>query len=163
VLYLEEPQGDDGEDGHAQMRTLVAITMLTIGGQAMAQSPSPPETISIRDGETVPLDNVYWISTATCQSLIKSVPQVEMMEGPPEISLKFEPGKVLALRQNCKKEVDGGRIMATAKGVIQSMGVMLTSRTYHRKGRRASNYDALPRAAVPRSGGRQNAMIDVES
>jgi hypothetical protein len=112
------------------MRTLIASALLTIAGQVLAQSPPPLEIISIRDGESVPLGKVYWISYATCESLFKSVQQVDMMEGPTEISLKFEPGKVLAMRENCKKEVNGGTVMATAKGVTEPMDVILTYRVH---------------------------------
>jgi hypothetical protein len=107
------------------MRILIAIAFLTIAGQVSAQSPSPPETISIRDGETVPLGKVTWVNAATCESFFKSVQQVDMMEGPSEVSLKFEPGKVLT---TCKKYVNGGTIMATAKGVTEYMDSMLVYR-----------------------------------
>jgi hypothetical protein len=110
------------------MRTLMAIALLTIAGQALAQSPSLPETISIRDGETVALGKVGWTSSARCESFFKSVQQVQMMEGPSEISLKFEPGKVLFTSEKCKRYVNGGTIMATAKGVTDYMDSMLVYR-----------------------------------
>jgi hypothetical protein len=41
-----------------------------------------------------------------------------MMEGPSEISLKFEPGKILITSEKCKKYVNGGTIMATARDKV---------------------------------------------
>jgi hypothetical protein len=55
---------------------------------------------------------------------------IDAMEGPQELSLKFEPGMVrtFATTRDCPKAVNGGTVMATAKDVTAQKEGLLTFR-----------------------------------
>jgi hypothetical protein len=74
--------------------------------------------IALKSGESTELGPVYWI--INCRSIMIGLPEVEILEGPPEISLSIKEGMVLPRRQGCSKTVSGGTIVATAGTVEKS-------------------------------------------
>lgn len=103
---------------------------------------TPPTilTYAIKEGETVPLGSAYWI--ANCRSILNKFIAIDILEGPPSISLSFKPGMVHAIRQKCPKPVEGATLMATAKGIKEPVTMNLTYRIRYdtRDGERQSTH-----------------------
>ena len=72
-------------------------------------------TIIIKSGETLELSQVYWV--VHCRSLLKSVPEVEVLDGPQQISVSVKEAMVLPRQQSCSKKVPGGMLVITAKDI----------------------------------------------
>jgi hypothetical protein len=91
----------------------VAIA-LGFSGVASAQD----QLFSIKGGETLMLRSLT-STTANCDPLFVSFDSIDVIEGPTELSLKFEPGKVntYTSTRTCPEAVPGGRVMLTATGV----------------------------------------------
>src|SRR5262245_66263315 len=74
--------------------------------------------IALKSGESTELGLVYYISN--CRSIMMGNPEVEILEGPSELTLSFKPGMVLPRAQNCAKPVQGGTIVVTAKDIRET-------------------------------------------
>lgn len=98
------------------------IANIVIGGQASAQN----RVIALKAGESVELMTVYWVSN--CRSIMVGLPEIEILEGPKEVSLSMKEGMVLPRRQNCAARVPGGILIATAKDVKEPVEAKLTYR-----------------------------------
>lgn len=81
-----------------------------------ASLPKPQDAeISIKSGESVDLGPVYWVQG--CTSLLVNVVGVDLLEGPPGITLSVRREDVLPERPGCTKKVNGGVIVASVKDV----------------------------------------------
>jgi hypothetical protein len=90
-------------------------------GQAYAQN-----RIALKSSESVELGPTYWV--ANCRSIMIGLPEVEVLEGPEEITLTVKEAKVLPRRQNCADRVPGGIVVATAKEIAEPKEARLTYR-----------------------------------
>ena len=107
-----------------------AIAASTFAGILKAQESTPALTIlSMKDGETMTIRLVTLV-TATCDPLFLSFDGLDVFEGPPELSLTFEPGEVrtFATNRDCPKLVPGGKVMATVKDIAAPKDSVLTFR-----------------------------------
>src|SRR5712672_2326761 len=68
--------------------------------------------IALKHGESVELYSVYY--TTNCRSILTGKPEVEVLEGPPEVTLTVREGMVLPRKQGCAKTVLGGTLVAMA-------------------------------------------------
>jgi hypothetical protein len=92
-----------------------------------AQSPSEnTANIALKSGESVTLGPVYWV--VNCKSIMIGIPKVEVLEGPPELSLSLKEDMVLPRRQNCAAKVKGAVLTATAGTVKAVVHAKLTFR-----------------------------------
>jgi hypothetical protein len=57
----------------------------------LQQQIAAPTLFSLRGGETLRLRTLGWI-TSECVSTFSSLEGIDVLEGPPEVTLKFEPG-----------------------------------------------------------------------
>jgi hypothetical protein len=71
--------------------------------------------IALKNGESAELGPVYWV--AQCRSILVGMPAVEILEGPPGLTLSIKEAMVLPRRQNCANQVPGGVLVATAQEV----------------------------------------------
>jgi hypothetical protein len=90
-------------------KCMEGVTPVTLG-------PVRAEEISLKNNESAELSSVYWIGQG-CKSLLKSFAGVDILEGPPGVTLAIKEEMVYARRQNCPNKVPGGKVIATAKGV----------------------------------------------
>jgi hypothetical protein len=88
------------------------------------------QRLAVKNGEIVELGVVYYISN--CRSIMIGNPEVEVMEGPKEVTLSFKEGMVVPRRQNCAKPVAGGTLVLTVKDVAEPMDSTLTYRVKYR-------------------------------
>jgi len=95
-------------------------------GAQQAQAESNVRTLALKSNESIELQTVYWI--ANCRSIMIGLPEVEVLEGPEELTLSVKDAKVLARRQNCAERVPGGVLTATTKEVAEPKQAKLTYR-----------------------------------
>jgi hypothetical protein len=73
------------------------------------------QSIALKNGESVELGSVWFV--ANCRSIMIGLPEVEILEGPPGLTLSVKEAMVLPRRLNCANQVPGGILVATAKDV----------------------------------------------
>jgi hypothetical protein len=98
---------------HAQFRNLIGAN-----------------TVAIKNGETLELGEIYWVSH--CRSLLKETPTVEVLEGPPQVSATIKEAMVLPRGQSCAKKVNGGMLTLSAKDVDDPSFTRLTLRILYK-------------------------------
>jgi hypothetical protein len=86
--------------------------------------------IALKSGESAELGLVYWITN--CASIMVGNPEVEVLEGPPELTVSFKPGMVVPRAQKCAKPVRGGTIIVTAKDIAEPKQTTLTYRVKYK-------------------------------
>jgi hypothetical protein len=97
---------------------------LVMSGGADAQN--TPRQIVVKNGETIDLGVVYYVSN--CRSIMIGLPEIEVLEGPSGVTLGIREEPVLPRRQNCAAKVAGGTLTLTAKGVTEPAEAKLTYR-----------------------------------
>ena len=60
------------------------------------------------------------------------LPEIEVLEGPTEVSLSVREEPVLPRRQGCAKKIPGGTLMLTAKGVTEPVEAKLAYRVKYK-------------------------------
>jgi hypothetical protein len=95
-----------------------------------AQTISGSPTIVLKNGESSELGNVYWVSH--CKSLLRGTPEVEVVEGPPGVSVTIKEAMVLPRLQNCARRVPGGTMVISANEVEDPSYTKLTVRVTFR-------------------------------
>lgn len=88
------------------------------------------QRIALKSGESAELGIVYWVTN--CRSIMVGMPVIEVLEGPPEVTLAIKEEMVLPRRFNCANRVPGGTIVATAKDVKEPMETKLTYRVKYK-------------------------------
>ena len=109
---------------------LIAIlTMVEIAGMriaARAQAQFEVRRLVIKGGENIELGPVYWV--VACRSTMIGLPEIEILEGPPELSLSIKEAQVLPRRQGCATPVAGGTLVLSAKNVAERTEARMTFR-----------------------------------
>lgn len=95
---------------HGEPAAFVVACLLLV-----ATAPAQAQSITLKSGENADLGAVYWV--ANCVSQLTGVPSVDVLSGPPEITLSIRTQSVTAARQNCSNPVPGGVVVATAGSV----------------------------------------------
>ena len=106
--------------------TAVSMALATLALSVKAHAQDPPRRLAVKNGETIDIGSVYWV--AACRSILLSPPEVEVLEGPPEVTLGIRQEPVLPRRQGCAAKVDGGTLTLTAKGVKEETEAKLVYR-----------------------------------
>jgi len=65
---------------------------------------------------------------SNCKSLLKGIPQAEILDGPKEVSLEVKEAMVLPRTQNCATRVPGGKLVIKAKDIEEPSYTRLTIR-----------------------------------
>jgi hypothetical protein len=109
-------------------RALLALSCCCLAGlyETSAWAEGFVPTISLKSGETFDLMNVFWV--VNCRSVLKATPQVEIIDGPPQISAVVKEGMVMPRIANCAKPVKGGTIVLTAGEIDDTSNTRLTLR-----------------------------------
>jgi hypothetical protein len=97
---------------------------------AVAQTIDGSYTFALKNGESVEVGPVYWVSH--CKSLLKSTPEVEILEGPPGLQAAIKESMVLPRRQHCGAKVSGGLLVISAKDIEDPSYTNLTLRITYR-------------------------------
>jgi hypothetical protein len=100
---------------------LGSASLLMNSGRAQAQ-----QSIALKNGENTELGSVWFV--ANCRSILMGVPEVEILEGPPGLTLSIKEAMVVPRRLNCANQVSGGILVATAKDITEPVQGKLTYR-----------------------------------
>src|SRR5262245_17247088 len=126
----------------------LAIASLLAGAGAHAQTISGSPSLALKSGESIEVGSIYHV--ASCRSLLKSPPEVEILDGPPGVTATVKEAMVLPRRGNCANRVPGGTLVLTAKAIEDpSYGVLTVRVTFNtkdgeRKRNRVYNISLLP-------------------
>jgi len=86
--------------------------------------------IALKNGETMEFGDVYLIST-DCRSLLTGTPAVEIMDGPPGVSVAIKQAMVVPRGHSCAKPISGGKMVIMAKDIEEySRSSMVLRVTY---------------------------------
>ena len=72
------------------MKKLLQPSILVASALFFATGLSYAEPLVLKAGEKADLGSAYWISRSQCKSLLKSFGGVDLLEGPPELSSKYQ-------------------------------------------------------------------------
>jgi hypothetical protein len=90
---------------------------LLFEGAAQAQSIQfTVQEIALKNGESTEFGDVFFINT-NCKSLLKSTPEVEILDGPPGVTAAISSAKVVPRSFGCANPISGGKLVITAKDV----------------------------------------------
>jgi hypothetical protein len=95
---------------------LFALGFTLLVGQPYADAQTQPSRVALRNGEAVELHVVYWVSN--CRSIMIGLPEVEILDGAPELSLAIKEEQVVPRKFGCVNKVPGGKLILTAKGSV---------------------------------------------
>jgi hypothetical protein len=115
--------------------TLVASIFLGLGvfgvcPAALAQTIWGASSVALKSGESLELGPIYWVSH--CKSILKSPPEVEILDGPPGLQAAIKESMVLPRQQRCGSKVPGGLLVLSAKDIEDPSYTNLTLRiTYN--------------------------------
>jgi hypothetical protein len=74
--------------------------------------------IALRSGELAELGDVYYVSR-DCKSLLTAVPEVEIMEGPPGVTVTIRDAQVTPHAESCANPVRGGKVTISAGDIAK--------------------------------------------
>ncbi len=112
---------------------------LTIGALAAFALPGLPalpalaadddaKTLAAKGGESVDLMPVY--GAHNCQSTLTETPEVEVLQGPPEVKLSVKEDMVTP--KNCKNKIKGGFVVASIAKIDKPVEGKLTFRVKYK-------------------------------
>jgi hypothetical protein len=107
---------------------LFALCSLAVNNDTRAQTAAGQ--LALRSGESIDLYPVYYV--ANCRSIMIGLPEIEVLEGPPELTLSIREEPVLPRRQGCAGKVPGGTLMLNAKKITEPFGAKLTIRVNYK-------------------------------
>ena len=95
---------------------LCILACMGVLAPASAAAQVKVNAISLKSGENTEMGPVYWIKRgANCQSTLMKIKGVEVLEGPPEVSIKIREEAVLPT--DCTKKVPGGIVVLSVNEV----------------------------------------------
>jgi hypothetical protein len=95
----------------------ILLASILFGAGAQAQSIQfTVREVALKNGESTELGDVYWLNT-NCKSVLKSTPEVEILDGPPGVTAVINAAKVVPHGYSCSNPVSGGKLVITAKDV----------------------------------------------
>jgi hypothetical protein len=93
----------------------LGIASVLFSAGAHAQTVTGSLSIALKSGESVEVGNVSY--TINCRSLLNGTPEVEVLDGPPGVTVAIKEGMVLPRGGNCANRVPGGTLMISAKDI----------------------------------------------
>src|SRR5262249_5603414 len=97
---------------------------------AAAQTLVGATSIALKSGETAELGQLYWV--INCRSQLKATPTVEIVDGPPGVSVTVKDAMVVPRFQGCAKPVAGGKVTIAAREIDDYSYSRLTLRITYR-------------------------------
>jgi hypothetical protein len=111
------------------LAAILASFISSAATEARAQNPEEAG-IALKGGESVDLGSLWYV--ANCRSIMIGSPEVEVLEGRPELKLSVKEEMVLPRSQNCSSKVPGAILTATAKDVKEAIHAKLTYRVKYK-------------------------------
>jgi hypothetical protein len=89
------PLRGNAVDFRNEAAVLWLLLLLLAGGGAQAQSIQfTVKEIALKNGDSTELGDVFYINT-NCKSMLKSTPEVEILDGPPGVTAAISAAKVV--------------------------------------------------------------------
>jgi hypothetical protein len=112
---------------------LASFALACFTGNGIANSQTihiPVRDIVLKNGETTEFADLWYISR-DCKSLMTGTPGVEVMEGPPGVSVEIRPAQVVPRSVSCANPIAGGKLFIAAQRVEEySRSTMVLRVTY---------------------------------
>jgi hypothetical protein len=108
----------------------LGIAVVVGGAGAHAQTITGSTSIALKNGESAEIGLLYWV--INCRSILKSPPEVEILDGPPGVSVAVKVGMVVPRAQKCANPVPGGTLVVTAKDIEDTSYTPLAIRITYR-------------------------------
>ncbi|MCW6510705.1 hypothetical protein [Lichenifustis flavocetrariae] len=86
-----------------------------LAGPAIAAGAKP---VNLKAGESVDIDNVYWV--AKCKSLLRGKPVADILEGPSDVTVSIRDEKVTPRSGGCSQPIDGGVLVLKAPKEVKA-------------------------------------------
>jgi hypothetical protein len=112
--------------------TIVHFGVAGILGNAAAhaQTIRGSATIALKSGESAEVGDLYFVTN--CRSILRSTPEVEILDGPPGVSVAVKAAMVIPRTQRCANQVSGGKLVITAGDIEDPSYTPLTVRVTYR-------------------------------
>jgi hypothetical protein len=95
----------------------VVCLALVLGSAAQAQTIQiSVQDIALKNGENIEFGDIYFIG-ANCSSLLTSTPEVEVMDGPPGVTVTVKQAMVVPRFYGCANRVLGGKMFIAARDI----------------------------------------------
>ena len=107
-------------------RFVALYVLIPLSWSSATAQEAQASRVALKSGESTDLDVLYFVGN--CKSILVSKPEVEILEGPPELSLSVREEMVLPRRQACSNKVSGGILVLKAADVSESKQARLTYR-----------------------------------
>jgi hypothetical protein len=109
---------------------LLIVGFCLVGAFAGNEARAQQQSIALKNGESLELGSVWWV--VNCRSTMIGLPEVEILEGPPGLTLAVKEAMVLPRRLSCATQVPGGILVATAQNVTEPVQGKLTYRVKYK-------------------------------
>jgi hypothetical protein len=127
-------------------KTCAAICVLALPFFVMSDGANAQQNeiqrIAAKSGETIELYPVW--AQVNCRSTLLATPEVEVLEGPPELTFSVREQMVAAPATECHNKLKGGMVIVTVGDVKKSLEGKLTIRvkfkTKAQNGQRARTF-----------------------
>jgi hypothetical protein len=87
------------------------------GGTVQAQTIQfTVRDIALKSGESLDIHDIYFVN-ANCKSVLKSLPEVEILDGPPGVTAVINPAMVVPRGYSCASPISGGKLVISAKDI----------------------------------------------
>jgi hypothetical protein len=104
-----------------RVRSIVIAVAVQLGlgtalniSAAHAQTPASAfRNVALKSGETQELGLIYSVRS-DCRSNLVGKPEVEILEGPPDLTVSIKEGDVVPRDRGCRNKVPGGTLLLTA-------------------------------------------------
>jgi hypothetical protein len=108
----------------------LGVAAALLGAVAQAQIVKNFQTIALKNGESAEVGLLYYVSN--CRSILTSTPGVEILDGPPGVTVSVKEDMVLPRAQGCANRVKGGTLVLAANNIEDPSFTELTLRiTFH--------------------------------
>lgn len=123
----------------------LAVSAFAVAVPEAANAQITPDlpSISLKSGETLEVADLWY--AVHCQSQLKSAPTVEVLEGPPEITVSVKKAMVVPREQNCPEPIEGGKLYVTASEIADystsKLSIRITFDTKHGERKVSETYN----------------------
>jgi hypothetical protein len=108
--------------------TIGALAAFALTGLPAQAAEEVAKTLAAKGGETVELMPVYGVRN--CQSTLASTPEVEVLQGPPEVKLSVKEEMIQP--KTCKNKIKGGILLASIAKIEKPVEGKLTFRVKYK-------------------------------
>ncbi len=105
-----------------------ALAAFALSGLPAVAADNDAKTLAAKGGESVDLMAVY--GAHNCQSTLAATPEVEVLQGPPEVKLSVKED--LVTPKNCKNKIKGGFVVASIAKIDKPVDGKLTFRVKYK-------------------------------